>query len=156
VSAKKAKEALAGSSVKIAGKDVIATWKLMTALIAVPLVFVIYTLLAYFISGGNLVLALVVLASLPLMSLGSLLLSDQAFAAFLRLYPLYLSVVSKTRITQTREVLSQDIQRLINELGPQVLKDFESNRVISKDELLSSNDSWTLLDEDDLLEDLLY
>lgn len=43
VSHKKAIEAKAGSKVKIAGKDVITTWKLLTALVVAPLLWTIYS-----------------------------------------------------------------------------------------------------------------
>lgn len=43
ISQRKAREALAGSLVKLSGKDVIATWKLLTALVIVPLLFLVYT-----------------------------------------------------------------------------------------------------------------
>lgn len=39
-------EALANSSVKIAARDVLATWKILVALVAAPLLFGFYSLLA--------------------------------------------------------------------------------------------------------------
>eukprot|EP00842_Homolaphlyctis_polyrhiza_P007111 jgi/Hompol1/98/HPOL_005224-RA len=42
--------ALAGSSVKIAGKDVVTTWKLMTAAIVVPVLWTFYVLLSFFVT----------------------------------------------------------------------------------------------------------
>lgn len=38
-------EAKAGSKVKISGKDVVTTWKLLTALIVAPLLWVFYSVL---------------------------------------------------------------------------------------------------------------
>lgn len=43
VSHEKAAEALAGSKVKITGKDVISTWKLITALILTPVLWILYS-----------------------------------------------------------------------------------------------------------------
>jgi len=42
VSRMKAREALAGSSVKLKGTDVIATWKLLSALVVIPCCFLVY------------------------------------------------------------------------------------------------------------------
>ena len=47
VSHEKAAEALAGSKVKIYGKDVISTWKLITALILTPVLWLIYTVTSF-------------------------------------------------------------------------------------------------------------
>jgi glycerol-3-phosphate O-acyltransferase/dihydroxyacetone phosphate acyltransferase len=44
ISHKKAKEALAASSVKIQGRDVLATWKVLVSLAVTPLVYVAYTI----------------------------------------------------------------------------------------------------------------
>lgn len=44
ISHKKAKEALAGSSVKIKGNDVLATWKVLVALAGAPTLYTIYAI----------------------------------------------------------------------------------------------------------------
>jgi glycerol-3-phosphate O-acyltransferase/dihydroxyacetone phosphate acyltransferase len=49
LSAKKAKEALANSSVKIQGRDVLATWKLLVGLVLIPLLYGLYTLIVLWI-----------------------------------------------------------------------------------------------------------
>jgi glycerol-3-phosphate O-acyltransferase/dihydroxyacetone phosphate acyltransferase len=43
-------EALAASTVKIQGRDVLATWKVLVSLAVVPLLYVIYTLTATFLA----------------------------------------------------------------------------------------------------------
>lgn len=40
-------EALAGSSVKIRGRDVLATWKLLVGLILIPTLYALYSLIAF-------------------------------------------------------------------------------------------------------------
>src|ERR1700722_14194255 len=40
-------EALAGSSVKLAGRDVLATWKLLVGLVLIPTLYGLYSLLAF-------------------------------------------------------------------------------------------------------------
>ena len=58
ISMKKSKEALAASSVKVAGRDVIATWKLLVALAIAPALYLYYTIIVsvwlhYNRTGGN-------------------------------------------------------------------------------------------------------
>ena len=50
ISRQKAKEALAASTVKIAGRDVLATWKVLVSLAVVPLLYVFYAALATFLA----------------------------------------------------------------------------------------------------------
>ena len=45
ISMKKSKEALAASSVKVAGRDVIATWKLLVALVVAPALYLYYSII---------------------------------------------------------------------------------------------------------------
>lgn len=49
ISTKKAKDALASSSVKIAGRDVLATWKFLVGLVLIPLLYGLYTLIVLWI-----------------------------------------------------------------------------------------------------------
>ena len=45
ISRKKAKEALAGSVVKIQAKDVISTWKILVALVLAPILYIFYSVI---------------------------------------------------------------------------------------------------------------
>lgn len=47
ISAKKAKAALRGSTVKIAGRDVLATWKILIGLVLLPTVYGLYTFVLF-------------------------------------------------------------------------------------------------------------
>ena len=51
VSRSKMKEAKAGSSVKIAGKDVVSTWKLLTSLALTPLLWIVYTVIEAYLDS---------------------------------------------------------------------------------------------------------
>jgi glycerol-3-phosphate O-acyltransferase/dihydroxyacetone phosphate acyltransferase len=166
----KASEALRGSQVKVAGKDVMATWKILTALVVIPVFFSIYTvsasndmyplvsrfavarlqILAHLVTR-NWHITLLVLFGQPLVWLCTVLLADMAFESGLRLYPLCLSILRFNQITETRRLLARDIQDLINELGPQVVPDFERNRVVKKGEL--DRVAWSL-DASELLAEL--
>jgi glycerol-3-phosphate O-acyltransferase / dihydroxyacetone phosphate acyltransferase len=52
VSRGKAAEALAGSKVKISGKDVVSTWKLLTALVVTPVLWCFYSVLVFDLGYG--------------------------------------------------------------------------------------------------------
>ena len=51
ISTPKARAAVRKSSVKLTGRDVVATWKLMVALIVIPLLHIIYTVIACLMGG---------------------------------------------------------------------------------------------------------
>jgi glycerol-3-phosphate O-acyltransferase/dihydroxyacetone phosphate acyltransferase len=51
ISNKEAAKAAKNSSVKIAGRDVLATWKLMVAIILVPVLHLTYTSIAFLLYG---------------------------------------------------------------------------------------------------------
>jgi glycerol-3-phosphate O-acyltransferase/dihydroxyacetone phosphate acyltransferase len=55
VSRGKAAEALAGSKVKISGKDVVSTWKLLTALVVTPVLWAFYSVIEINLVSGILV-----------------------------------------------------------------------------------------------------
>lgn len=49
LSAKKAKDALASSSVKVAGRDVLATWKFLVGMVLIPLLYGLYTVIVLWV-----------------------------------------------------------------------------------------------------------
>eukprot|EP00750_Incisomonas_marina_P008441 INCI15474.1.p1 GENE.INCI15474.1~~INCI15474.1.p1 ORF type:complete len:912 (+),score=148.99 INCI15474.1:242-2977(+) len=51
VASSKARAALKNSSVKVAGRDVMATWKILVSFVVVPIVHIVYTLLSYYFVG---------------------------------------------------------------------------------------------------------
>ena len=53
ISEKEATKAVQKSSVKIAGRDVLATWKLMVAVVLVPVLHLVYTFMAFVVYGEN-------------------------------------------------------------------------------------------------------
>ena len=111
----------------------------MTAIIVVPVCIFSYTLLAYYITR-SLDFTLSAIFLTPIASVITLVVSDIAFESFLRIYPLFLSLSRKTRITQIRKTLSHRIRDLINEIGPSIIENFEQKRVFKRDDLES--DEW--------------
>ena len=145
VSHQKAAEAKAGSSVKIAGKDVVTTWKILTALVVVPALCILYVSLAFYVTSSyrdfayGVSMALVAAIALPVLGWASIRISDIGLDILKSLPPLWLSLTtsesSLKTLTARRAALSARISQLALKLGPDVIPDFESNRIISPDEL---------------------
>ncbi|KAI8349694.1 hypothetical protein BD560DRAFT_410197 [Blakeslea trispora] len=143
LSAKKAKEALASSSVKIAGRDVLATWKFLVGLVLIPTLYGIYTLVVFWICMRShltwtqaLMYPFLTWTMLPFVSYASMRFAENGVDVFKSLRPLYLALVdpdSTANLRQLREKLSQDITAVINEIGPDVFSDFDSDNVFRSD-----------------------
>ncbi|KAL1916529.1 uncharacterized protein VTP21DRAFT_5720 [Calcarisporiella thermophila] len=141
ISSQKAKEALAASTVKIAGRDVLATWKLLVALVLVPLLYFSYTMLVLFLTlrydlafKWKFWLPVLTWVTLPILSYMSLRFAENGMDIYKSLQPLLLSLLpwertSVVNLRTVRERLSSDITELINEYGPKVFPDFDPNRV---------------------------
>jgi glycerol-3-phosphate O-acyltransferase/dihydroxyacetone phosphate acyltransferase len=143
ISMQKAKTALAGSSVKIAGRDVIATWKLLVAIGFAPILYNLYCIiLAYTRAWGYAPDWLPWYAIFPL---GWIVFPIITFAALrfgeigmdivksLRPLVLCLSPTSSYNIQRLRERrvgLANEVVQVINEMGPDMYDDFERSRLI--------------------------
>lgn len=91
VSMRKARLAVAKSSVKQEGRDVLATWKILTALIVVPITFALYGVGLGFLLGARLGLAIWLL--LPVIMLSSLRLWDH-YSRINRALPALLAAIA--------------------------------------------------------------
>ena len=111
----KARQAVAASSVKLHGRDVAATWKILTTLIAAPALFAVYV-----VSAGSVAEALglpllwqreaqlFAFFILPPLTLAYILLSERILALARSLLPLALISVrptSASELTEQRERL---------------------------------------------------
>ncbi|KAI9472339.1 MAG: hypothetical protein EXX96DRAFT_583706 [Benjaminiella poitrasii] len=143
LSAKKAKEALKSSSVKIRGRDVLATWKFLVGLVLIPLLYGLYTLIVFWICLKSdmgwfktLLYPLLTWTMLPFVSYASMRFAENGVDVFKSIRPLYLALVdpaASANLRQLREKLSQDITAVINEIGPAVFSDFDSSNVFRSD-----------------------
>ncbi|KAH6559911.1 hypothetical protein BASA61_000190 [Batrachochytrium salamandrivorans] len=165
VSHQKAAEALAGSSVKIAGKDVVTTWKLLTAMIVIPTLSVIYIAMAFVLSQvyivpssftTSLTISAVTAITLPILGFATIRISDIGMDILKSLSPLVVSLVTPERSTKTLRVLRAEltasITAIVVELGPKVIPDFEAKRVVSEKEALLSIEAASLVKRNDALE----
>ena len=148
ISIKKSREALAASTVKLQGRDVMATWKLLVALAFAPLIYALYTILLTYWTYHNRVqgyvpkwvpLWLVVcfgLVFFPSITFAALRIGETGMDIIKSLRPLVLSLnpTSANTLVKLREWrahLSEEVTELINTLGPELYPDFDSSRVVA-------------------------
>lgn len=148
ISRQKAKTALAGSTVKIQGKDVMATWKLLVALAFAPVLYCFYsTVLTYKVYQDRLwgrvpesVPIWMVFAAgwvfFPTITFAALRFGEVGMDIAKSLRPLILCInpTSSYNIHQLRErraELSAQVTEVINTLGPEMFPDFEHTRIVA-------------------------
>ncbi|KAI1993418.1 Glycerol-3-phosphate/dihydroxyacetone phosphate acyltransferase [Ophidiomyces ophidiicola] len=148
ISIKKSREALAASSVKIQGRDVMATWKLLVALAFAPLLYAFYTAVLTYWTHYNRVqgyvpqwvsLWLVVAFGFiffPSVTFAALRVGEVGMDIIKSLRPLVLSLnptsantLHKLRIR--RQELSENVTSLINTFGPELYPDFDATRIVA-------------------------
>ncbi|KAK8045249.1 acyltransferase [Apiospora rasikravindrae] len=143
ISIQKAATALAGSTVKIAGRDVMATWKILVAMALAPVVYHFYSiLLAYTRCFGYApdwlpwwAIFFASWAVCPAITFAALRFGEVGMDIAKSLRPLILclnpsSSYSFHQIRQQRAQLADQVVATINELGPDMYDDFEKNRLI--------------------------
>jgi glycerol-3-phosphate O-acyltransferase / dihydroxyacetone phosphate acyltransferase len=148
ISIKKSREALAASSVKLQGRDVIATWKLLVSMAFAPLLYTFYSVLLTYWTYRNRIqgympdwvslwmVPAVGYIVFPAITFAALRIGEVGMDILKSLRPLALSLnptSSNTfvRLRARREQLSADVTELINELGPEMFPDFEHTRLVA-------------------------
>ncbi|AEO58890.1 hypothetical protein MYCTH_2306608 [Thermothelomyces thermophilus ATCC 42464] len=147
ISRQKAKTALAGSSVKIQGKDVIATWKLLVSMALAPVLYGAYTFLTmywvYMDRLGGLVPEWVSLWMVfwacwiifPSITFAALRFGEVGMDILKSLRPLALCInpsssYSISQLRERRAELSAQVTSIINAIGPEMFPDFEHTRLV--------------------------
>ncbi len=142
ISHKKAKEALAASQVKVAGRDVLATWKVLVSLGFAPVLYSFYAGVATYLAHKyqlspktRALMPLYTLAVLPLMSYSALKFAEVGIDIYKSLPPLFVSLIPGNHkviadLQATRAKISADMHVLIDELAPQVWEDFSETRML--------------------------
>ncbi|KAI9870241.1 MAG: hypothetical protein M1830_004490 [Pleopsidium flavum] len=148
ISIKKSREALAASTVKLQGRDVMATWKLLVALAFAPLLYAFYTITLTWWTYRNRVQAvvpewvplwIVVVFSIvffPSITFAALRFGETGMDIFKSLRPLLLclyptSANTLVKLREKRAKLSTDVTEVINTLGPEMFPDFDSARIVA-------------------------
>jgi glycerol-3-phosphate O-acyltransferase/dihydroxyacetone phosphate acyltransferase len=142
ISNRKSKEALAGSSVKLSGRDVLATWKLIVGLAFAPFLYTVYTLLLAYWTYRNRIQGYLpnFVPIWSIIAFGYILFPSITFAA-LRIGEIGMDIVKSIRplilclnptsagslgkLRETREELAARVEELINTLGPTMFPDFD-------------------------------
>ncbi|KAH8099482.1 glycerol-3-phosphate O-acyltransferase [Cristinia sonorae] len=142
ISRKKAKEALAASVVKVAGRDVLATWKVLVALGVTPILYGFYAFIAtaiVFKAGAPLKVKLwtpfVVMLALPFIAYAALKFGEAGFDVLKSLRPLVVALApgqqrSLDKLKTMRTRLSNELAEVINEFGPKIYDDFNEMRIL--------------------------
>jgi hypothetical protein len=132
ISKRKQKQALAGSSVKIAGKDVLATWKVIVAAVAAPALYGAYALvyLIYLTKrrpqlslSAKMTRACLAWAIQPVLHYLLMRLGDTGLDIYKSIKPLFLAIRNPEAgqiLRSIREDLSKDITEFINEHAPEL------------------------------------
>ncbi|KAL8838236.1 MAG: hypothetical protein Q9176_005165 [Flavoplaca citrina] len=148
ISIKKSREALAASTVKLEGRDVIATWKLLVAMGFAPLLYIFYTsLLTYWTYRTRVQgympdwvpLWFVIIFGFvffPAITFAALRFGETGMDILKSLRPLGLSLNPTSantlfKLRQKRAQLSAEVTDVINTLGPEMFPDFDSARIIA-------------------------
>ncbi|KAJ1989305.1 Glycerol-3-phosphate/dihydroxyacetone phosphate acyltransferase [Coemansia sp. RSA 1358] len=149
VSKRKARAALAASTVKVRARDVIATWKILIALVLVPLLYTTYSILAVVLVRRAPRWALAGISGVSewssvrvyiwawglaaFMSYTALVFGEQAIDIVKSIRPLFLTLILGKEHTellaQSRQELSDDITDLVNELAPKIYPEFSTTRI---------------------------
>ena len=148
ISIRKSREALAASTVKLQGRDVMATWKLLVAMAFAPALYWTYTILLTWWTYRNRVrgyvpewvpLWMVVIFGMvffPSITFAALRIGETGMDIVKSLRPLVLSLNPTSantlhQLRETRATLSHEVTDVINTLGPEMFPDFDSTRIIA-------------------------
>lgn len=153
ISRKKAKEALAASTVKIAGRDVLATWKVLVALAGAPSLYTVYAINAVVLAHKlglpykyKVLAPVATFAGLPVIGFAALRFGEVGMDVYKSMRPLLLSLVPGKepqiqRLRHMRETLSNELNELVDELAPSIFEDFQANRIVPSAEASPRRDS---------------
>ncbi|KAJ7917102.1 hypothetical protein B0H13DRAFT_1608668 [Mycena leptocephala] len=142
ISRRKAKEALAASRVKIAARDVLATWKVLISVGVAPVLYLLYacigTLLAIRAKAPmkwRLITPILVLWGVPAMSYAALKFGEAGMDVVKSLPPLIAALIpgqqrSLDKLKAMRVQLSNQVSDLINDFGPTLYQDFNEWRIL--------------------------
>lgn len=141
ISRKKASEALKASEVKLTGRDVLSTWKIIVALILAPALYIFYSVLGtILISKMNILpenfstvaLFLICYGWSVLTTYASLRVGEIGVDYYKSLRPLFYSVISDEKdilqieeLKKKREYLAQRVSEFCNKVGPDLFEDYD-------------------------------
>ena len=131
VSARKAKEALAASQVKVKGRDVLATWKVLVSLGVTPVLYMMYSGIATYYAWRlpigiwhKRLMPAYMMVGLPIMSYGVIKISEVGVDVYKSLPPLFASLLPGRRrvierLQRERINLTSQLHTTLRELEPE-------------------------------------
>ncbi|CAN3355781.1 glycerol-3-phosphate O-acyltransferase 1 [Diutina catenulata] len=140
ISRKKAREALANSTVKIKAYDVVASWKVMVALGIAPILYVFYSVVGiwvmdrYHLAQWMPLIPKFIVSYLfaILITYSSLRFGEVGVDYYKSLAPMFVSLVSSsfnskliTSLQRERRQLSEQVQDFVHKYGPDMFDDFD-------------------------------
>jgi glycerol-3-phosphate O-acyltransferase/dihydroxyacetone phosphate acyltransferase len=148
ISMKRSKEALAASTVKLQGRDVMATWKLLVALAFAPAVYAFYaTTFTYWAYVNRIqgwvptwvprwMIVPIGMMLFPTITFAALRIGEVGMDILKSLRPLVLSLNpssanSLVSLRKRRAELAQQVTDAINTLGPELFPDFDAARIVT-------------------------
>lgn len=160
ISIQKAKTALAGSTVKVRGRDVMATWKILVAMVLAPTVYHMYSIIVVFKVWQDRLwghvplwvpLWLAYIAIWPAMigiTIAALRFGEVGMDIFKSLRPLVLCLIPSSdfnihTLRLRRAELSAQVTDLINTLGPEMFPDFDKTRLVPDTPKLEDDGAFT-------------
>ncbi|KAJ9151399.1 Acyltransferase [Pleurostoma richardsiae] len=150
ISYQKAKSALAASSVKIQGRDVMATWKILTSMVFAPVLYNFYIIIFVwrvyvdrlwgywdYVPGWLPLWSAFPIGWIifPLITFAALRFGEVGMDIFKSLRPLAMCIIPSSsyniqKLRLRRAELSAQVTEVINELGPEMFPDFEKARIV--------------------------
>ncbi|KAG8217488.1 glycerol-3-phosphate O-acyltransferase [Butyriboletus roseoflavus] len=142
ISQKKAQEALAASVVKVAGRDVLATWKILISMGIAPVLYTLYAILATVVAvkahvpfSLQLWTPFLVICALPFMNYAALKFGEAGMDVFKSLRPLIVALIpgqqrDLDKLKAMRLRLSNEVVDVINEFGPKLFDHFDQFRIL--------------------------
>ncbi len=139
LSQRKAQEALSKSSVKIWGRDVLSTWKILFGLALLAVFYTLYTIIFFILQlkwGYGFLLAckhsFYFTILLPFGTYAALRLGETGIDIYKSLKPLWYVIFPSVfyyqpteRLRELRQDLSRQVNLVINEMGPSLFPDFQ-------------------------------
>ncbi|KIY50875.1 glycerol-3-phosphate O-acyltransferase [Fistulina hepatica ATCC 64428] len=134
-------EALAASQVKLTGKDVLATWKILISLGLAPILYGFYAFVATWLAirvnaplKWRIAMPFAIMLALPFMSYAALKFGEAGMDVLKSIRPLIVSLVpgqqrSLDRLKIMRMELANQVADVINEFGPKLYEDFDLHRI---------------------------
>jgi len=135
------KEAVASklkSDVKIEGKDVIASYKMLVGVVIVPIVWTVYALILWILRGWN---PLFTYPFLFFFSYASVRVAEEGVVVWLSSVPFLHALTQKDyreriqHLHDIRQQLKTEVRKMVEDLGPQLGSDFWEKRIVNPEEI---------------------